>query len=134
MKPRIFSGFLEKKIFFCILKGEMHKIHIFFPEKYIIKKMYVPTLRTVTQNTRIFLFGLAVIFYSFFCCLLIFFIYISTFRKYHQSVRQFGSRSGPSPETCRHRVDIPHSSSIFTLQKALITFANSPGPGITMPP
>ena len=66
MKPRFFSGFLEKKIFFCILKGEMHKIHIFFPEKNIIKKMYVPTLRTVTQNTRIFLFGLAVIFYSFF--------------------------------------------------------------------
>ena len=32
-KPRIFfSGFLEKSIIICILKGEMYKI-IYFPEK-----------------------------------------------------------------------------------------------------
>ena len=42
VKPRIFSGFLEKNIILCILKGKMsfkmHKIIFFFPEKRIIKK------------------------------------------------------------------------------------------------
>ena len=34
VKPRFFSGFLEKNIILCILKGGMpFKIHIFFPEK-----------------------------------------------------------------------------------------------------
>ena len=53
----LFSGFLEKNIILCILKGEMpfkmHKL-LFFPEKYLC----VPTLpkffRPVTLNTLIF--------------------------------------------------------------------------------
>ena len=41
VKPRIFSGFSEKNIISCILKGnlpfKMHKI-VFFPEKKLINK------------------------------------------------------------------------------------------------
>ena len=45
VKPRIFSGFLEKYIILCILKGKMpfkmHKIS-FFPEKKIEKYVCLP--------------------------------------------------------------------------------------------
>ena len=54
VRPRIYSGFLEKKYNFKHFK--MHKIR-FFPQKNIIKKkeIYVPILpkvfRPVTRNT-----------------------------------------------------------------------------------
>ena len=64
VKPRFFSGFLDKNIILCILKGEMpfkmHKI-IFFSSR---KKKCVPILpkmsRLVTRNTLSFLFGLLI--------------------------------------------------------------------------
>ena len=49
VKPRIFSGFLEKNIILCTLKGispfKMHKI-IFFP----VKKICVPTLPKIFRE------------------------------------------------------------------------------------
>ena len=60
-----FSGFLEKNIILCILKGEMpFKMHksIFFPEKKI-KKICVLALtkifRHITRNTLIFYLALS---------------------------------------------------------------------------
>ena len=60
LKPRIFSGFLEKKFFliFCILKGilpfKMHKIIFLFPKKKEFKNICVPT-QTSYPNTYFFI-------------------------------------------------------------------------------
>ena len=61
VKPRIFSGFLEKNIILCILKGKMpskmHKIIFFFQKKKIDKKKkYLPYLNFLDPLPEIHLF------------------------------------------------------------------------------
>ena len=50
VKPRIFSGFLEKYIILCILKGKMpfkmHKIIYFFSEKSVLPYLKFSDLLT----------------------------------------------------------------------------------------
>ena len=63
VKPRFFSGFMEKNIILCILKGEMpfrmHKI-IFLSEKKLFKKkkMCLPYLKfsDPLPETHLFLY------------------------------------------------------------------------------
>ena len=67
VKPRFFSGFQEKYIILCILKGEMpfkmHKIVFFSRKRIKPKKMCLSYLKysDITRNTLIVLFGLIVI-------------------------------------------------------------------------
>ena len=69
VKPRIFSGFQEKYINVCILKGEMplkmHRIFIFFRKKIIKKNMCLPNLKfsdPFTKTHLFFSFGLTHMF------------------------------------------------------------------------
>ena len=68
VKPRFFSGLLDKNIILCILKGQMpfkmHKI-IFFFQKKINKKIVYLKFSDQLPETLIFLFGL--ICFIFFC-------------------------------------------------------------------
>ena len=55
VKPRLLSGFHEKKKI-CILKGQMpFKMHIFFSEKSMCAVTLPEIFRPVTRNTLIFL-------------------------------------------------------------------------------